>query len=100
MPVSACGLVLFAHGGGSSRMSPRNRAVAHALNDAGLATLLFDLLNEQEALRRELVFDVPLLAGRLEVVTRWARSQPRLQSLPIGYFRASTGAAAAPARGR
>lgn len=95
MPASACGLVLFAHGSGSSRMSPRNRAVAHALADAGLATLLFDLLDEQEALRRELVFDVPLLAGRLEVVTRWARSQPRLQSLPIGYFGASTGAAAA-----
>jgi putative phosphoribosyl transferase len=95
MPASACGLVLFAHGSGSSRMSPRNRAVARALNDAGLATLLFDLLDEQEALRRELVFDVPLLAGRLEVVTRWARSQPRLQSLPIGYFGASTGAAAA-----
>jgi putative phosphoribosyl transferase len=95
MPASASGLVLFAHGSGSSRMSPRNRAVAHALNDAGLATLLFDLLDEQEALRRELVFDVPLLAGRLEVITRWASSQPRLKSLPIGYFGASTGAAAA-----
>jgi putative phosphoribosyl transferase len=95
MPASARGLVLFAHGSGSSRMSPRNRAVARALNEAGLATLLFDLLDEQEALRRELVFDVSLLAGRLEVVTRWARSQPRLESLPIGYFGASTGAAAA-----
>jgi putative phosphoribosyl transferase len=95
VPASARGLVLFAHGSGSSRMSPRNRAVARALSDAGLATLLFDLLDEQEAVRRELVFDVPLLAGRLETVTRWAMSQPRLQSLPIGYFGASTGAAAA-----
>jgi putative phosphoribosyl transferase len=95
MPAAACGLVLFAHGSGSSRLSPRNRAVARALNDAGLATLLFDLLDEREASRRELVFDVPLLAERLEVVTRWATSQPRLKSLPIGYFGASTGAAAA-----
>lgn len=95
MPASPSGLVLFAHGSGSSRLSPRNRAVAKALSDAGLATLLFDLLDEQEAQRRELVFDIPLLAGRLEVVTRWALSQSRLQSLPIGYFGASTGAAAA-----
>ena len=95
VPASASGLVVFAHGSGSSRMSPRNRAVADTLNRAGLATLLFDLLDETEASRRELVFDVPLLAGRLETVTRWAGSQPRLQSLPIGYFGASTGAAAA-----
>jgi putative phosphoribosyl transferase len=95
MPTHPCGLVLFAHGSGSSRRSPRNRAVAHALGATGLATLLFDLLDEQEALRRELVFDVPLLAGRLEMITRWASSQPRLQALPIGYFGASTGAAAA-----
>jgi putative phosphoribosyl transferase len=95
MPTAASGLVLFAHGSGSSRMSPRNRAVARALNDAGLATLLFDLLDDEEALRRELVFDIPLLAKRLEAVTRWIGSQPRLQSLPIGYFGASTGAAAA-----
>jgi putative phosphoribosyl transferase len=95
MPADASGLVLFAHGSGSSRMSPRNRAVARALNDAGLATLLFDLLDDEEALRRELVFDIPLLAERLEAVTRWAGTQPRLQSLPTGYFGASTGAAAA-----
>ncbi len=94
-PARADGLVLFAHGSGSSRMSPRNRAVARALNDANLATLLFDLLDEHEASRRELVFDVPLLATRLEVITHWAASQPRLHSLPIGYFGASTGAAAA-----
>src|ERR1017187_7070191 len=95
MPASARGLVLFAHGSGSSRTSPRNRAVAHVLNGAGMATILFDLLEEQEALRRELVFNVPLLARRLELVTRWVGSEPRLRSLPIGYFGASTGAAAA-----
>lgn len=95
MPELPHGLVLFAHGSGSSRLSPRNRAVAKALNGAGFATLLFDLLDEREAARRELVFDIPLLAGRLEALTRWARSQSRLQSLPIGYFGASTGAAAA-----
>ncbi len=94
-PAAASGLVLFAHGSGSSRASPRNRAVAGALNRAGLATLLFDLLEDTEASRRELVFDVPLLAGRLEAVTRWAGSDPRLRRLPIGYFGASTGAAAA-----
>jgi putative phosphoribosyl transferase len=94
-PASPSGLVLFAHGSGSSRLSPRNRAVANALNKAGLATVLFDLLDEREASRRELVFDVPLLARRLELVTRWATSHPQLQSLPIGYFGASTGAAAA-----
>jgi len=95
MPASASGLVIFAHGSGSSRKSPRNRAVARALNDAGLATLLFDLLSEREASQRELVFDIPLLAERLEAVTRWVTSQPRLQGLAIGYFGASTGAAAA-----
>jgi putative phosphoribosyl transferase len=95
VPEVASGLVLFAHGSGSSRLSPRNRAVASALGGAGFATLLFDLLDEQEALRRELVFDVPLLATRLEGVTRWAISHPQLRSLPVGYFGASTGAAAA-----
>ncbi len=95
VPGSARGLVLFAHGSGSSRLSPRNRAVAQSLQQAGLATLLVDLLEEREAARRELVFDIDLLAGRLEALTRWALSQARLQSLPIGYFGASTGAAAA-----
>jgi predicted phosphoribosyltransferase/predicted alpha/beta-hydrolase family hydrolase len=95
VPASAFGLVLFAHGSGSSRMSPRNRAVAHALGEVGFATLLFDLPDERESQRRELVFDIPLLAGRLEAVTRWAMSDPRLRSLPVGYFGASTGAAAA-----
>jgi putative phosphoribosyl transferase len=95
LPANACGLVLFAHGSGSSRLSPRNRAVARSLNDAGLATLLFDLLDEQESLRRELVFNVPLLSRRLEAVARWASGEPSVRALPIGFFGASTGAAAA-----
>jgi putative phosphoribosyl transferase len=95
VPESPHGLVLFAHGSGSSRLSPRNRAVAQALQGAGFATLLFDLLDEQEAQRRGLVFDIPLLAGRLEAITRWGLSRADLRSLPIGYFGASTGAAAA-----
>ncbi len=95
LPANACGLVLFAHGSGSSRLSPRNRAVARSLNDAGLATLLFDLLDEQESLRRELVFNVPLLSRRLEAVARWASGERSVRALPIGFFGASTGAAAA-----
>ncbi len=87
--------MIFAHGSGSSRLSPRNRAVAAALNEAGFATLLFDLLTEDEAGRRELVFDIPLLARRLELVTRWALEDPATRDLPVGYFGASTGAAAA-----
>jgi len=95
MPAGARGLVIFAHGSGSSRLSPRNRAVAAALGDAGLATVLFDLLTEHEADRRELLFDIPLLARRLEGVTRWALAEQATRALPIGYFGASTGAAAA-----
>lgn len=95
MPETAHGLVLFAHGSGSSRFSPRNRAVARTLHAAGFATLLFDLLDEHEAQQRELVFDIPLLAARLAEVTRRVLSQAPLRSLPIGYFGASTGAAAA-----
>lgn len=95
IPETASGLVIFAHGSGSSRSSPRNRQVAAALNDSGLATLLFDLLTEEEAGYRELVFDVDLLAARLIAVTGWARNDPSLAHLPIGYFGASTGAAAA-----
>jgi putative phosphoribosyl transferase len=95
LPADARGLVVFAHGSGSGRMSPRNRAVATALATAGLASLLFDLLSEREARRRELSFDVPLLAGRLEELTRQLASQPRLRALAVGYFGASTGAAAA-----
>lgn len=89
------GLIIFAHGSGSSRLSPRNRAVAATLNDAGFATLLYDLLSEREARDRALVFDIPLLARRLELVTRAVLDDPALAALPIGYFGASTGAAAA-----
>ncbi len=95
VPPDARGLVIFAHGSGSSRRSPRNRAVATTLNRIGLATLLFDLLTEQEEGRRDLVFDIPLLAERLQVATLWAAGQDALSGLPLGYFGASTGAAAA-----
>lgn len=95
VPFHPRGLVIFAHGSGSSRFSPRNRQVAAALDDAGLATLLFDLLTDDEAGQRELVFDIPLLARRLEEVTRWAIAEPDTRGLAVGYFGASTGAAAA-----
>ena len=95
VPPGARGLVLFAHGSGSSRHSPRNQFVARRLHDASLATLLFDLLLPNEALERANVFDVELLAVRLLAATRWARLQPQCGRLPIGYFGASTGAAAA-----
>lgn len=88
-------LVLFAHGSGSSRASPRNRQVAAALNARGIATLLFDLLSTEEERQRAKVFDIQLLATRLEQATMWAHAQPELARLPIGYFGASTGAAAA-----
>ena len=95
VPLGARGLVIFAHGSGSSRLSPRNRAVARHLESAGLATLLLDLLAEHEEGRRDLVFDIPLLAARLEEVTGWCRDEPAVQGLPVGYFGASTGAGAA-----
>lgn len=95
LPDGAAGLVIFAHGSGSSRLSPRNRQVAGALNEAGLATLLFDLLTPEEEVDRRNVFDIALLAERLIVATRWARSEAALKALPAGYFGASTGAAAA-----
>ncbi len=91
----ARGVVAFAHGSGSSRMSPRNRSVARALNEAGFATLLVDLLTPREALDRANVFDTPQLAQRLVAATRWLRSQPETDTLPLGYFGASTGSAAA-----
>ena len=94
-PADPAGLVIFAHGSGSSRMSPRNRMVAQRLNDAGFATLLVDLLATHEADRRDLVFDIPLLAGRLAATSRWAHTEPGLADLPIGFFGASTGAGAA-----
>ncbi len=95
LPPSARGMIVFAHGSGSSRHSPRNRAVADDLNRAGLATLLFDLLSDDEALDRDNVFDIPLLARRLEAATRWLVTRRELAGLPVGYFGASTGAAAA-----
>jgi pimeloyl-ACP methyl ester carboxylesterase len=95
VPDAAQGLVVFVHGSGSSRHSPRNRYVAGALNEAGLGTLLFDLLTPEEEADRANVFDIPLLAERLLERTAWARGQPESAGLPIGYFGASTGAAAA-----
>lgn len=95
MPADAIGLVIFAHGSGSSRLSPRNTYVADALQAAGLGTLLFDLLTDEEALDRAKVFDIDLLADRLSLVTTWIRKYPQIESLPIGFFGASTGAAAA-----
>jgi putative phosphoribosyl transferase len=91
----AHGVVAFAHGSGSSRLSPRNRQVARALNDAGFATLLFDLLTPREEADRANVFDIPLLARRLVVATHWLRRQPETARLALGYFGASTGSAAA-----
>jgi predicted phosphoribosyltransferase/dienelactone hydrolase len=95
VPDGATGVVVFAHGSGSSRHSSRNRSVARVLNDAGLGTLLFDLLTEREAADRANVFDVELLADRLLGATRWLGREPALAALPVGYFGASTGAAAA-----
>ncbi|WP_214369179.1 phosphoribosyltransferase [Pseudonocardia sp. H11422] len=95
LPGNAAGVVVFAHGSGSSRHSPRNRFVAAVLNQAGLGTLLFDLLTPEEELHRANVFDVGLLARRLVDVTRWLRTQPGADTVPVGYFGASTGAAAA-----
>jgi putative phosphoribosyl transferase len=95
IPEGALGIVLFAHGSGSSRYSPRNRSVASFLNQGRLATLLFDLLTPTEANDRSLVFDIPLLAQRLRAATAWLRDVPQARDLPIGYFGASTGAGAA-----
>lgn len=95
VPEQARGVVVFAHGSGSSRHSPRNQYVAGVLNRAGLGTLLFDLLTPGEESDRRNVFDIGLLAGRLVHVTRWLKDQPALRGLRIGYFGASTGAAAA-----
>jgi putative phosphoribosyl transferase len=95
VPARPSGLVVFAHGSGSSRYSPRNRYVASVLRQAGLGTLLFDLLTVDEELDRANVFDIRLLAERLAGATGWLRSQPAAAGLPVGYFGASTGAAAA-----
>ena len=95
VPDGARGLVIFAHGSGSSRHSPRNQYVAGVLNRAGLGTLLFDLLTPEEEADRRNVFDVELLARRLGDVTAWVRAEPALADLRLGYFGASTGAGAA-----
>lgn len=95
VPEQPTGVVVFAHGSGSSRHSPRNRFVANALNQAGLATLLFDLLTPAEEHDRANVFDIELLADRLAGVTGWLRDQSEVAGLRVGYFGASTGAAAA-----
>jgi putative phosphoribosyl transferase len=95
VPEAAAGVVVFAHGSGSSRHSPRNRSVAGVLNQAGLGTLLLDLLTHEEELHRANVFDIDLLARRLANATSWLRTQPEVSSAGIGYFGASTGAAAA-----
>ncbi len=95
VPAAASALVVFAHGSGSSRFSPRNMAVANALNAQGIATLLFDLLTPDEEENRANVFDIPLLAERLIGVVHWIDSEPELARLPLGLFGASTGAAAA-----
>jgi putative phosphoribosyl transferase len=95
VPESSCGTVVFAHGSGSSRHSPRNRFVASVLNGGGLATLLVDLLTTHEEHDRTNVFDIELLARRLLDVTAWLRSRPETSTSPIAYFGASTGAGAA-----
>ena len=99
VPAGACGVAIFAHGSGSSRLSPRNQSVADALQACGIGTLLFDLLTEAE--EREdfytghLRFDISLLAERLVAATHWISEQAPTRHLPVGYFGASTGAAAA-----
>jgi len=99
VPAVATGVVLFAHGSGSSRHSPRNSYVADVLNEGGLATLLIDLLNADEHavdLRTsQLRFDIPFLANRLVATTQWLHAEPQVAGLKIGYFGASTGAGAA-----
>ena len=95
VPKKAYALVTFVHGSGSSRFSPRNMAVASALNACGVATLLFDLLTSTEEADRANVFDIPLLADRLVNAVRWLNGQPSVAKLPLGLFGASTGAAAA-----
>jgi dienelactone hydrolase len=95
VPEEATGTVVFAHGSGSSRHSPRNNTVADVVRSEGLATLLFDLLTEEEDEHRENRFDIPLLTDRLRAVTNWVRSREEIQQSSVGYFGASTGAAAA-----
>ncbi len=99
VPAGSNGIVLFAHGSGSGRHSSRNRRVAQQLQQAGMATLLFDLLTAEEEQRdihtREHRFDIPLLTGRMQDATAWVQSQPQFRGWRVGYFGASTGSAAA-----
>lgn len=95
VPPGARGLVIFAHGSGSGRLSPRNNQVADGLYERGLATLLLDLLSPAEEVDRRNVFDIALLASRLRLATTWASSDDRVRHLPVAYFGASTGAGAA-----
>jgi len=95
LPADPCGLVIFAHGSGSSRLSPRNNAVAEGFARRGIATLLFDLLTEEEENDRRNVFDIALLAERLIDAIKWVGGEADLAGLPLGLFGASTGAAAA-----
>jgi putative phosphoribosyl transferase len=95
LPPDAQGVVLFAHGSGSSRHSPRNNYVARVLRDKGIGTLLLDLLTISEDMDYQTRFDIPLLTHRLRVTTRWVKQHEPTRHLPIGYFGASTGAAAA-----
>ncbi|HLA04932.1 MAG TPA: dienelactone hydrolase family protein [Syntrophales bacterium] len=95
VPSRSKGLVVFAHGSGSGRLSPRNNYVASVLQEGGLSTLLVDLLEEAESLDRRKVFDIDLLADRLLAIARWSSSQRETRDLMLGYFGASTGAGAA-----
>ncbi|MGE3805124.1 MAG: dienelactone hydrolase family protein [Gemmataceae bacterium] len=95
VPAEARAIVVFVHGSGSSRLSPRNQMVARALQQAGLATLLFDLLDEREEEDRNKVFNIELLADRLQAAADWLMTEESSRNLPLGYFGASTGAAAA-----
>jgi putative phosphoribosyl transferase len=95
LPGGAAAAVVFAHGSGSGRLSPRNQYVARVLNQGGLATLLLDLLDDREADDRACVFDIPLLAGRLRTAAEWLTAQPETARMRLGYFGASTGAGAA-----
>ena len=95
LPPSAKGVVLFAHGSGRSRFSPRNTYVAEVLQQHGIGTLLFDLLTREEDRDYETRFDIALLTRRLLAATVWLQSNPKTQTIHLGYFGASTGAAAA-----
>lgn len=95
IPQGTQGIVLFAHGSGSSRLSPRNNFVANTLNEGGLATLLIDLLSKQEDEVYQTRFDIDLLTERLNIVIQWLKKQPHTQNLGLGIFGSSTGAAAA-----